>query len=444
MKNLLIILLILSVFMPKDLLAQMNEKEKIYLDEFLILGPIKISMPVFTQKSNDSFEEKDLLQFENISVEELNPEKSKEIFINENQTLQWEEKTGKEVSFNFEDKHVPQIIYTAVFLDADRFLSGDLNVESCQLFEIFLDGKSIGKKASFQTGKNCEAQRLTQKIKLETGKHLLIIKSLGDPKNKADWKIKSSIILDDGFSSENLNITTSSEIYASVSELLEGLKTNSVSISADGEIAAVSLSKVNPEGKSEEWIELYDTESQNLIQTLRGGVNFSSIDWAPEGKKFAYTTSDDKKKTLWITDLKEGANFPLLKDVENLSGYIWSPNSDFILYSVTNKFEDENKNLKKFSEMSDRLPWGRDNDFIFYVDVKSGFKKRLTAGNLGTNLADVSPDGSKIIFSSIKQDIPERPYTEYSFYILRPRNYETRFSIKRSFFERRLLGSQSK
>ena len=418
MKKIFLIFLIISVFMPKNFTAQKSEKEKIYLDEFLTLGPINVQMPVFTQKGKDFFDEKDLLEFEYFEIENLYPEKSKEIFINENKTLQWEEKQGKELQFNLGDKGDPKIIYAASFLETDKFLSGDLNVESCQIFEVFLDGKSIGKKTSFQTGKNCEAQRLTLNVKFETGKHLLMIKSLGNPNSKADWKIKSSIILDDGYSAQNLNVSASSEIYASVKELLEGLKTKSVSISADGKIAAVTLSKVNTEGKSELWIELYDTESKNLIQTLHGGVNFFSVDWAPVGNKFAYTTSEGKKQTLWIADLKAGENFQLIKDVENLSGYVWSPNADFIIYSITDKFEDKNNNIKKYSEMSDRLPWGRDNNFLYLVDVKSGFKKRLTAGSLGTNVADVSPNGRKIIFSSYKQDMAERPYSEFAFYIL--------------------------
>ena len=72
--------------------------------------------------------------------------------------------------------------------------------------------------------------------------------------------------------------------------------------------------------------------------------------------------------------------------------------------------------MKRVYEVEDRLPYFRNRSFLFKIDVKTGTIIQLTAGNLSSDLQDIKPDGSKILFSTSRVDYSEVPFTKQNLY----------------------------
>ncbi len=155
-----------------------------------------------------------------------------------------------------------------------------------------------------------------------------------------------------------------------------------------------------------------------LVRSFKGGMKISGFQWAPKGRQFSYLQRDKEKSTLWLINLETGEQKILLSEIKNLSSYEWAPDGNFIIYSITEKAEKNKTGLKRLNGMPDRWPWWRNRDFLYLLDVKSGFRQRLTAGRLSTNLQSISPDGKRLIFSRSIPDFSERPYSKTQWFIL--------------------------
>jgi len=270
-----------------------------------------------------------------------------------------------------------------------------------------------------ETAKESKPGSVTKELKLETGKHILLIKALKNPECKADWKLKACFKLSDDWESEAIAATISPKHNMNIKHLLDGPKVRNASISPDGELVALSLRKTAPPSdNSESWIELRSAKDGKLQQTYRGGMKLSRVNWAPVGKKFSYTTSAKNGTTIWIVDLNAGTSIRLLKNIKDMGGFSWSPDGSFIIYSISEKPEADETGLKRLKGMPDRWPGWRERSFLYLVNVPEGTQRKLTHGHLSTSLNSISHDGEKLLFNRSIEDYAERPYSKTEFWIL--------------------------
>lgn len=405
--KLLIICLLLFQGM---VLAQKEGKSAMKINEWLQAGPVKMPLPVF---HGDKFKLKDLLKFEPLDINGLRPAPTTKLKWNQNSSLTWMPLQGGEEGIKIEvssgDPN-PQIAYLATYLDAHRWTKAEMTVRSPHLFKVYLDGENVTSK---ETSEKEEAKDAKYTTKLSTGKHPLIIKLLVDPENSRPAQVQVSLDIDEKFGETPLTVSTSPEEIMSIHRLLDGPKVSGVSISPDGELAAVTVSEFQPEdGSRKSWLELRRVSDGVLQQTFRGKTALGSVDWAPAGKKFAYVENEKEKSTLWIVDLEKGTAVDLLKDIKEFNGYSWSPEGSFIIYSVGEKPEEDKRGVKRLESPRDRWPGFRTKSFLYKVNYPEGTCQRLTAGALTTSLSGISPDGSKLLFTTTADDFQERPYTQ--------------------------------
>ncbi len=281
------------------------------------------------------------------------------------------------------------------------------------MFEAFLDGRSITSKANMDAADAENAGGEKKKVHLERGKHLLLIKSLKPKTNETDWEVKAEISFDDEYEAENLKVNLSPENIMNIHHLLEGMFVDDVELSPDGDLVLMRFSKVSPSGGDKDsWYEIRDLETDRMVHSFRH-ADISSVEWVPDGRAVSYRTSDKKQgSSIWFFDLQTMELRQVLQNVEDLGGYEWSPNGTFIIYSVSEEAPEDEGGLKRYEGMPDRWPWWRNRSFLYQLDVASGVSRRLTHGYLTTGLQDISPDGTKILFSQSIPDFSQRPYSE--------------------------------
>lgn len=419
--------LVLILFtIPASVAAQEEAKttREQAITSWLLLGPFATPLPAFHEDKKNGFSDEDLLKFEEIDIKKVRPKLNGSLAWRGGSAVRWETVQAGEKGVLLSGKiQTPATAYLGVYIDVSRWTRTKITIASPHLFQIFLDGEAVAKKTrsakSEKGSASAEEKKASADLALETGKHLLLVKALFDPKNNSDWTIEASLDYEEKFASPAPSISLSAEEKMTLSRLLDGPKVNDASISPDGTLVALSKSQsLPPSDNSEAWVEIYQAEDRRLIQTYKGGMAISRVIWAPSGKKFSYTSYGKSGATIWIVDMEEGTSTPILENIKDLGTHIWSPDGSFIVYSVTEKKEAEAAAVERFQNLADRQPGWRNRNFLYRITLPDGLRQKLTAGELSTSLNSISPDGKKLLFTRSVIDYSERPYSKTELYSL--------------------------
>jgi dipeptidyl aminopeptidase/acylaminoacyl peptidase len=417
-KHFILILSFTLLFFSTQASENDSIDNKIPIQSFLKAGNFSIFLPSFDTIENikgKKFEQENLLKFSYLDISGLNPEENQIFRWNDNKSYKWTKISSDKDGFVFVNKKKNkscQIAYYSSYMETNRWLKANLEIESPQMFEAWLDGKLILSKYSFDKEDAKKIGKKDKELIFENGKHSLIIKTFCNAENVADWKFSATITPSDEFEKENIIVSTSLAQFMDIEHVLEGKRVNSANISPSGELVIIRFSETNPpKGKTKNWIEIHNLTNGSIIRNFRN-AKIWSMKWSPDGNKISYVSSGEKGNTLWISNLTDGTDEIILENIEDFGSYKWSPDGSLFIYSISEKPEKNSSGVKKFEGMPDRWPWWRNRQFLYKVDVRSKIRQRLTYGKLSTNLHDISPDGKKIIFSQSIPDFSERPYSK--------------------------------
>lgn len=384
-----------------------NEKASIKVDDYLVLGPVKVTIPVDAKD-----ELKTYLDYEEINVRNWWPSNGDNIFVYSNSALQWVNNEGTELKFSKSEN--PTIYYAGFYVETNRWAEAEVTAETNHLVAIYFDGEKKTEKTKFDD----EPGKAATNLQLENGKHFVLLKLLFDPANENDWSLSVELSFDQKYNN-SVSVTTDPVRTTTISDLLDNPSVTSISISPSGQYVALKMKERNKiKNEYDNWIELRKVIDGKLVWTFKGGMDIPEVDWAPDSKSFAYTTSSNESKTLWIVNLENGTTEALIQNVKNMGGFSWAKNGEFIVYTVTEKAEQDDPNFKKYNLPEDRWPGFRDKNYIYRVFVKSKMTERLTAGDESTNFIEISPDSKKILYSKVFYGQPKRPYERTDYYIL--------------------------
>jgi dipeptidyl aminopeptidase/acylaminoacyl peptidase len=384
----------------------------IKINNWLIAGPVNAVMPVAAGTSHSSFKENNLLNFEPFEVHKIEPAAGGILCKQGNNSAEWEPVNGN-ILFSDKEKGIAQYYYAASYINTGRWIKAKLSLSSNQLLKAYLDGKEIISKTDNDPGKE-----ETKDIELETGTHILLIKSLKKADNNKEWNLSGRVVPDSVYSYNDISFSSELTEFSTVEKLLEDPKIGDISVSADGEYAAVTVSQI-PFGKDskETWLNIYKTSDGTLFRSFRGGMNVTSVKWLQKGHSFSYTTTDKDEVTIWLYDPEKGTTDLVFSD-DNISDYSWSPDGSYIIYSLTEKAPDNKSGIKLITGMDKRLPGSEDKNYLYRLTYPGRVNTRLTAGDKYFSLNSISDDGQKLLLSITDSNWDKRPYSYTSYYIL--------------------------
>jgi len=430
-KYFILILSFTLLFFNTQAIENDSIDNKIQIQSFLKVGNFSIFLPSFDTIENikgKKFEQENLLKFSYLNISRLKPDENQIFQWDDNKNYKWTKISSAKDGFVFasnKKNKLNKIAYYSSYIHANRWLKANLEIESPQMFEAYLDGKLILSKYSFDKEDAKNVGKKNKELIFENGKHLLIIKTFCNAENFSDWKFAATIKPSYRFDKEDVDVSISPTQFMDIKHVLEGKSINSASISPNGELVIIRFSETNPpKGKTKRWIEIHNLTDGTIAENFRN-ANIWSMKWSPDGDKISYVNSGEKGNNLWISDLAKGSDEIILENIENFGSYKWSPEGSFIIFSVSEKPDKNSSGLKKLECMPDRWPWWRTRRFLYKVDVKSKIKQRLTYGQLSTSLHDISPNGKTIIFSQNYPDFTERPYSKQILFSLNLQTLET-------------------
>ncbi len=405
MKSIFNTLLIITIF-SINLFA---EDKTIQVNEYLVLGPIKSNVPAFADDINSAL--KNNLETDQIYISQWWPKEGEQVVIGV-EKLRWEKKSGNKIELEKGKKG--GVYYLGFYVNTDRFLKTKLEVNGSQYYKVVYDAKSVITNA--KVDKECKVKTNSAELKFENGKSLVVIKTLLAEENDCVWEISASFNVDEKYS-DSFTTTVGPKYFTNVADLLNKKKISDVSISPDGKVVAVNLTKRNLElDKTDSWFELYDAASGEMLQSLKGISNINQVDWSPVENVFAYSARSKGKSSIWIYDYDKKTSREVLSNIENLTGFEWAPNGKFMVYMVNNPYKPDNSLTKKYNYIKDRWPWGNDVTHLYKLDVSTGANQQITSGKVSAGFGCFSPDSKKMIISKSIYGVKERPFYRTDYY----------------------------
>ena len=390
------------------------------VNSYLVSGPLPVSGPSFISgpsMTGEEFEDKFILSNATLDLLSLHPSDGEPLLWNDRTPRNWKIETVPDKEFitlKPGEEADYQLSYNAFYIESDGLYDYKLEVESPQMFEVFLDGEKI--TSSEKLEEENVFPKKTATLKLDRGKFLVIIKSLYVKGDENDWMIKSH------FTSENLPepaLSTEPGRGMDIHDLLEGTKLSSVSLSPDGKLFMANYSRINTEtGRSHSWTEVKNVATGEILQSFRqaGTTGFS---WMPSGQKLYFTQEDEHGSAIWVYNFTTSKEYPVLENVKDLSGMQWSDNEKFIIFGVSEKESGKEKSsLLYMDELGDRTFDPGRSLSLYHFDIASGVRTRLTYGEKSTSLQDISMDGRYITFSMTVPNSLIPPFSLQDMYLM--------------------------
>lgn len=424
-KNFTVIFSMVLVFFL--LQAEENDTKSIVINQWLKTGTVNLNTPLFSCEKDaqgNAWSKKEFLNNENFDLCDMKPAEKAKIQWDSEKTLNWNLMEIPEITYQNIDTSKYAVAFASFYIYADQWMEVELKLKSSSMLKLLVDGKEVAKKETIEQADD-EIKSFDNKIKLETGKHLILIKTVG---KAANWTLSGEFA-----TSEMPILCTNPTNFMSVDKLLYAESVRGAKISFDGEYSAITLAKVNPDDKSTEtWLEIRNSDNGELVQSFRGGMKISSVTWSPNNNDFIYRSYDDGKTTLWLANIESGKNEPILKDVKSLGSIEWSPTGNFLIYSINQEGKEDETGVRLLRNMPDRQPGSRDISHLYKHNIKSKTSRRLTFGELSAYCYDISEDGKKAIISRFHPFVMERPFSLSDFYIMNTKTLEldSLFSLK--------------
>ncbi len=232
---------ILLLFVLSAGMAKTNSDYQVPIEQWLSLGPLQLSLPVFNEVKNlkgKTFKIEDLLDFEFIDTRSFRPQEGQSISGFTNSELKWHTVTvdsnGLAFEINSQLKR-PQLYFLYTKLDAKRFVKTTLNLKSNYLYKVFWDEREIlanKKQANKAALKN-------HKLEIEPGTHQLLIKLIISPQQDDSSRLQVKFSLPEPFKKAvKLHIAPTEQL--SLHHLLESPRPTSVQLSPDGTVLAIN------------------------------------------------------------------------------------------------------------------------------------------------------------------------------------------------------------
>lgn len=423
--SIVLILCVLPSFNSSISFAYSQEEEKakeMVITDWLLLGPFINPLPVLYEEQDKNRFMEGLINFLQIDQSALVPKKETSVRWHNGTLSHWREiQSDKNGVTLIGDENNPTIAYLGTYLELQRWTRVKITIQTPHAFHLCVDGRiCITKSTADDNGESknsINGKKLSTDIGLETGKHIILVKSVHDPDSTTEWTVKATVSFSEKYTPPSPLLTLSSEKRMDLDKLLNTPTVTGISVSPDGDLGAVTINKaLPPSDDSETWLELYDLQENKLVQTYRGGFSLSRVNWAPVGRKFSYTTRNKSGETLWVVDLEEGTSIPLLTDVQNLEAHTWAPDGSYIIYTVSEKGQEDRSGVRRFQNLEDRKPWWRNKSYLYKVSLEDGVRQRITAGDASTILQSISPNSKNLLYSRAIIDYSERPFLKTELY----------------------------
>lgn len=375
------------------------------LDAWLVAGPINLALPAFAgeragENAAPPMKGDALLDLALIDTRDLAPRESDALPAPAEPVPSWTAASASDgvVLLDRGPGEALRAAWLAAYVTTDRFVAGTLEIKSEHPVRVHLGTTMLGGAKKHD-------------IALPRGTHLVLIEAVADPADDAAWTIAATLHTD--APPATVSVGRSPARLLQLEDILDATSLAGLALSADGRYVAVErATPAAPSDDREQWIEIRDLRDGRVLRRSDGA--WSGFVWSHAGDAFAYVTRHDKKATVWLSSV-DGPAKPVLRDIEDLGEIRFSPDDRALFYVVSDEAETPERvkktGLVRVPSLAWRNPENRQRGHLHEVRLADGARRRLTAGAFTATLADVSPDGTKLLVLRERPDVMESPFS---------------------------------
>lgn len=286
-------------------------------------------------------------------------------------------------------------------LQCTGFVEAELKIKGAKESRFYLDGK---KQNGF-------------KMKLEPATHEAVLRIYADEPLDS---LKISIVTKkDG----QLSLRTDGKRNYSLDINTDGISCGGVSISPGGKYAAVTHNNIQSGGKTTSY-----TEIVNLADGRTISRSDSRISWMPSTDEYYSVQLNGSRRDLVCTEPLTGVQRTIATDIPE-GGFSIPPKGDYLIYYTRQEGPKEGA-VHQILAPDDRQPGWRNRSGLARYDIATGVMQPLTFGHHNARLADISEDGSRILFQTTRDSLTAVRTDLSSLYLMDVRTLETRCLIE--------------
>ena len=289
-----------------------------------------------------------------------------------------------------------------------RFAKAGLLVEGLGDCKLYVDGR----------------QQKLSGIKLEPGTHDFVLKYMAPASDSAAAAPAVRLC-----SAQPLALREDGRRIFSLDLNTQGEACSGVSVSPGGRYLSIGHSTTGNDGKVSTWHELIRRSDGRVIARQERPFRWMPLSPATEGS----AQKGSKKaaapaERYWYTRPGIGGRDLVAADPETGEQTVWAsslpegsfsivPGERYLVYSLQQEGPKEGE-VHQILTPDDRQPGWRDRGYLALYDRTTGLLEPLTWGWHNVWLADISADGSRILFQTSEERLSQRPTTLYSLYVM--------------------------
>jgi dipeptidyl aminopeptidase/acylaminoacyl peptidase len=185
-----------------------------------------------------------------------------------------------------------------------------------------------------------------------------------------------------------------------IDELISLKRVGSPAVSPDGQWVAYTVRAANWDDNNyhtEIWLaDARNGETRQL--TNHPKKSSTSPAWSHDGTRLAFTTDRDDKRQIYVIDPRGGEARKVTSAEEGVASFAWSPDGKSFAYTSTDAKTDADKEQEKKYGDFDVYGEGYRMSHLWVWDIAAGKARRLTSGAFTVGRFDWSPDGREIAF----------------------------------------------
>ncbi len=399
------------------------------LKEWLVLGPVRTRLPVFSDTTDLARRAERLLDVDYMEMEKLLPSEGTRVSWSPGTELEWTKLETEDSILTLTRfvRPVPQdtsyvlVAHLACYLDSPRWQKLSLVLKTRQRAAVFLDGKRLKDKES-ATLSDEEPEEAEVEMVLTRGKHLVVVKTLFDSRDAiSDWTLVVALRLRpeavEGAPSGSLDPVH----RFSMNDLMKLKSVRDATLSPDGRLAAFVVSE--PDLEKDIYVThllVLDAVTGGEVYTAKIGNGISQPEWSPDSKTLAFAVStapegaaagQGEGRDLWLLNVFTNSLEKLLSGEKGLGRIEWSPDGQYVYFTAWEEAlqGDKDKRYEKLEHLYERWDYWKNKAHIFVVSLPGRIKVQLTTGEFNVDNYELSPDGRTIAFLR-SVPIPERPF----------------------------------
>ena len=280
------------------------------------------------------------------------------------------------------------------YINNSSYLKGLLCVKGPHKYKVFVDG-----------------QEAKEELKLAPEHHTVAIKFMAEPSDTDSISVTIK-------APAAVSYTLEKKHPYMVHDLTDGRRVRGISLSADGAYATVAYQTTERGGQSRWSYELIEVKTNQVLNYLS-----QNVQWLPRTCAYIEEVWEGSRRMLYQVEPKTGRRTVFVSDLPK-GGYTISPTEDYLVLSVEEEGPKEDADVFEVLEMDDRQPGWRKRSHLERYDRATGLTQRITFGNKGEYLYDITQDGTKLLISSSRSRLSKRPTTVTDYLLMDARTLQ--------------------